>query len=157
MRNLLLAGGAASSIVWLVVLIGLVIVMLIMPSITQKKRIQAYQEMQGRLKAGDKVQTIGGIVGKINKIKEKDGVKTVFIETGDKNNKMIIEFDINAIAGVVEGLPQTTVVASASQVETEETSQAEESGEEPTAVEPAEEEKPEKKATTKSKQTSKKK
>lgn len=105
MTNFLLAAnGGASSIVWLILLIVLVVVMLVLPSINQKKKFQAYQEMQNRLKAGDKVQTIGGIVGKINRIKEKDGVKTVLIETGDKNNKMVIEFDINAIAGVVEGI-----------------------------------------------------
>lgn len=106
MTNFLLASNNTSSILWLVILIVLVVVMMVLPSVNQKKKIQAYQEMQNRLKAGDKVQTIGGIVGKINKIKEKDGVKTVLIETGAKSNKVVIEFDINAIAGVVEGLPQ---------------------------------------------------
>ena len=73
-------------------------------SVNQKKRAKAYQEMQERLRAGDKVQTIGGIVGRISRIKEANGIKTVLIETGDKTNKAVIEFDINAIAGVVEGL-----------------------------------------------------
>lgn len=105
MNNFLLAAGNTSSIIWLVLLIAMVIVMLVLPSISQKKRATAYQEMQNRLRSGDKVQTVGGIVGKIHKIKESNGVKTVFIETGDKNNKVVIEFDINAIAGVVEGIP----------------------------------------------------
>lgn len=105
MNNFLLAEtGRASSIVWLVIMIVLVVVMLVLPSVNQKKRAKAYQEMQERLRAGDKVQTIGGIVGKIVRVKDSNGVKTVLIETGDKNNKTVVEFDINAIAGVVEGL-----------------------------------------------------
>ena len=105
LNNLLLAdAGSTSSIIWLVVLIGLIVVMLVLPSISQKKRVQAYEEMKSRLRAGDKVQTIGGIVGKVVKIKEANGVQTILIETGDKTNKTVIEFDINAIAGVVEGL-----------------------------------------------------
>ena len=105
MNSFLLAEGSnGSSIVWLLILIVMVVVMLVLPSVSQKKKIAAYQEMQNRLKAGDKVQTIGGIVGKINRIKEKDGVRTVLIETGDKSNKVVVEFDINAIAGVVEGI-----------------------------------------------------
>lgn len=138
MNSFLLAEGAnGSSIVWLLILIAMVVVMLVLPSVSQKKKIAAYQEMQNRLKAGDKVQTIGGIVGKINRIKEKDGIRTVLIETGDKSNKVVVEFDINAIAGVVEGInPAPT---------TEE--KVEEAGaEEPTVVdvsfdEPKEEEK----------------
>lgn len=127
MTNFILAAsGGASSIVWLVILIVLVVVMLVLPSINQKKKLQAYQEMQNRLKAGDKVQTIGGIVGKINRIKEKDGIKTVLIETGDKNNKMVIEFDINAIAGVVEGLQTAPVTVSETQEESEEITTTEE-------------------------------
>ena len=105
LNNLLLAdAGSTSSIIWLVILVVLVVVMLVLPSFTQKKRIKAYEEMKSRLRAGDKVQTIGGIVGKIVRIKESNGTQTVFIETGDKNNKTVVEFDINAIAGVVEGL-----------------------------------------------------
>ena len=106
LNNLLLANeGSTSSIIWLVILIVLIVVMLVLPSVTQKKRIKAYEEMKSRLRAGDKVQTIGGIVGKIVKIKDSNGVQTVLIETGDnKNGKTVIEFDINAIAGVVEGL-----------------------------------------------------
>ena len=115
MNNFLLAAGNTQTIIWLVLLIGMVIAMLILPSMSQKKRAKAYQEMQDKLRSGDKVQTVGGIVGKIHKIKETNGVKTVFIETGDKNNKTVIEFDINAIAGVVEGIPNPN--ASAPQVD----------------------------------------
>ena len=154
LNNLLLAeSGSASSIVWLVILIGLVIVMLVLPTFTQKKRIKAYEEMKSRLSAGDKVQTIGGIVGKIVRIKESNGVQTVFIETGDKNNKVVVEFDINAIAGVVEGLNNPN--ANAPQVEKEDESTTPEEvdvsveTEETPQETPAEEKKPAKKAPAK--------
>ena len=107
LTNLLLEGESASTggnIAMIIILIGLVVLMLVLPSITQKKRIKEYKEMQSSLRPGDKVQTIGGIVGKIVKLKEKDGFKTVLLETGDNKNKMIIEFNIDAIGGKVEGL-----------------------------------------------------
>ena len=125
LNNMLLANNGGSSVVMLVVLVILIVVMLVVPSITNKKRVQAYQDMQNRLRAGDKVQTIGGIVGKIVKIKESNGVKTVFIETGDKSNKMVIEFDMNAIAGVVEGIANPN----ANEPQVTETENAEESAE----------------------------
>ena len=118
MNNLLLnEGSQASSIVWLVILVAMVILMLVLPTITQKKRIKAYEEMKSRLRAGDKVQTIGGIVGRIVKVKDANGTQTVLIETGDRSNKTVIEFDINAIAGVVEGLNNPTPVETETQPE----------------------------------------
>lgn len=101
MANLLLEASKASSYVLLGLLVCMIVGMLIFPSIGQKKRNQEYQTMLDNLKVGDKVQTIGGVVGRIAKISEKDGVKTMFLETGDKNNKMTIEFNVNAIAGIV--------------------------------------------------------
>ena len=146
LNNVLLSAATpASSIVWLVILIGLVIAMLVMPSITQKKRIKAYEEMKSRLRSGDKVQTIGGIVGKIVRIKEANGVQTVFIETGEKNKKTVIEFDINAIAGVVEGLdnPNTSAPQVAEEPEqTEQPTDVDVSFDEEPKTEEAEEEKP---------------
>lgn len=101
MANLLLEASKASSFVLLGLLVCMIVGMLIFPSIGQKKRNQEYQTMLDNLKVGDKVQTIGGVVGRIAKISDKDGVKTMFLETGDKNNKMTIEFNVNAIAGIV--------------------------------------------------------
>ena len=146
MNSFLLAAGGTSSVIWLILLIVMVVVMLVLPSISQKKKIAAYQEMQNRLKAGDKVQTIGGIVGKINRIKEKDGVKTVLIETGDKSNKCVIEFDMNAIAGVVEGI--NTPAAEKVVEETTEPETVEDLNEE-FKIESEEEPKEEKKPATK--------
>lgn len=153
---MLLAGtNTASSIIWLVVLIGMIILMLVLPSITQKKRMAAYQEMQSRLKAGDKVQTIGGIIGKIVRIKDANGIKTIFIETGDKNNKTIIEFNIDAISGVVEGINPSTTETNATTAELEAEVMAEAEtinvGEEEPAEEQKAEEAPKKASKSKSK------
>lgn len=118
MNSLLLNGGAqGASIVWIIILVAMIVLMFVLPSITQKKRIKAYEEMKSRLRSGDKVQTIGGIVGRIVRIKEANGTQTVLIETGDKSNKSVIEFDINAIAGVVEGLNNTAPVKTEEQNE----------------------------------------
>ena len=136
MYNLLLneGSGAGSSIIMLVVLGVLIILMLVLPTINQNKRVKAYQEMQSNLKAGDKVQTVGGIIGRIVRINEKDGMKTFVLETGDKNNKMHIEFNLDAIAGVVTGEQVATAKSSSLEAEVVEDLSKEESIEEPTVV-----------------------
>lgn len=152
MNTFLLAGSSTgSSILWLVILIAMVVLMLVLPSISQKKKLAAYEEMKSRLRAGDKIQTIGGIVGKINRIKEKDGHQTVLIETGDKSNKTIIEFDINAIAGVVEGLNKEVSETQENKQEDQEDSAETESESKEETAEAIEvkEEKPAKKTSSK--------
>lgn len=105
MNNFILAAENTSGIITLILLIVMVVFMLVMPGIAQKKRNAAYEEMKSRLRVGDRVLTEGKIFGKIHKIKESNGMKIVYIETGEKNNKSIIAFDINAIVGVIEGIP----------------------------------------------------
>ena len=107
MKFLLAEGGSGSSLLLLGVFVVLMVLMLVVPSISNKKRMTAYREMQDNLKAGDKIQTIGGIVGRLVRINDKNGYKTIVLETGDKDKKMYIEFDINAIAGIVTGQPNT--------------------------------------------------
>lgn len=135
MYNLLLNEGSnASSIIMLIVLGVLIILMLVLPTVNQNKRVKAYREMQGQLKAGDKVQTVGGIIGRIVRINEKDGIKTMVLETGDKSNKMHIEFNLDAIAGVVTSEATATAKATTSENNTEPTALEEASAEEPTIV-----------------------
>lgn len=155
MFNLLLNGGGnASSIIMLIVLGVLIVLMLVLPTINQNKRVKAYQEMQSGLKAGDKVQTVGGIIGRIVKINEKDGIKTMILETGDKNNKMHIEFNLDAIAGVVTN-GETSAIASAKTEETENTTEEKPEETEATVVDVDFEKQPEENSN-KAKQTSKK-
>ena len=79
------------SLILMVVFVAIVYFMMIRP---QRKRDKADQEMRAALKVGDEVVTIGGIVGKIEKISEK----TVVISTTASKNK--IEFLKSSIASV---------------------------------------------------------
>ena len=79
------------------VLIGLIIVMLVIPSISNRKRSKEYNEMINNISVGDTVRTVGGVIGRIVKINEKDGYKTIILETGAKNSKTTMEFDMASI------------------------------------------------------------
>lgn len=105
MTNFILATEGTPAWLLPVLLLVLLVVMLVLPTISNKKRMKQFKEMQEGLKVGDKVQTIGGIIGRINRIIEKDGVKSVLLETGDKKEKTFIEFDVNAIAGPIVKVP----------------------------------------------------
>lgn len=79
-------------IIYIVVIIAIFYLLLIRP---QKKQEKKTREMLASLKVGDDVVSIGGIRGKIRKIKDD----FVVIETGA--DKTPIEFEKNAIKGVV--------------------------------------------------------
>ena len=81
----------AFSLVLMVLLIAMIYFMMIRP---QKKKEKADKEMRESLRVGDEVITIGGIVGKVEKINEK----SVIISTSAGKNK--IEFLKSAIASV---------------------------------------------------------
>ena len=109
MLNLLLetSGGAnanAGNGSWWIylVLIGLVVVMLVLPSITNKKRMKEYNQMLDQLRVGDEVRTIGGVVGRVTKINTKGELKTFVLETGAKGSKTTMEFDMAAVGTVLK-------------------------------------------------------
>lgn len=104
MFNFLLEDAAtpAGSPWWIyLILIGMVVVMLVIPSISNKKRAKEYNDMVNAIGVGDTVRTVGGIIGRIVKVSEKDGYKTFILETGAKNNKTTMEFDIASIYTVL--------------------------------------------------------
>ena len=74
--------------------IFLIYFMMIRP---QKKKDKADKEMRDALRVGDEIITIGGVVGKVEKITDK----TVVISTGSQKNK--IEFLKTAIASSSRG------------------------------------------------------
>ena len=80
-----------ANIMLLVVFIAMIYFMMIRP---QKKKEKADKEMRDSLCVGDEVITIGGIIGKVEKINEK----SVIILTSAGKNK--IEFLKSAIASV---------------------------------------------------------
>ena len=71
------------SIILMVAVIGLMYVMMIRP---ENKRKKQAEEMRNSLKKGDKITTIGGIVGKIVMV----GETTVIIETSEDRVRMEI-------------------------------------------------------------------
>ncbi len=79
------------SLVLMVLFIVMIYFMMIRP---QRKKEKADQEMRESLRVGDEIITIGGIIGKVEKITEK----TVIISTTAGKNK--IEFLKSAIASV---------------------------------------------------------
>ena len=85
------ASSPTFSLVLMILLIALIYFMMIRP---QRKKDKADREMRESLRVGDEVITIGGIIGKVEKINEK----TVVISTTAAKNK--IEFLKTAIASV---------------------------------------------------------
>jgi len=87
-------GGMIGTILWLVVMVALFYFMLIRP---QKKKEKETKAMLDAMKVGDSVTTIGGIVGKILRIKDDK----VCIEIGDRTHKHPMTVKREAIASVV--------------------------------------------------------
>lgn len=86
--------GMGGTIIWLVVMIAIFYFMLIRPENKRKKQTKA---MLDALKVGDSVTTIGGIIGKVLKVKDDK----VCIEIGDKQSKHPMTIKREAVASVV--------------------------------------------------------
>lgn len=112
------SGAATGNSWWIyVVLIVMVVLMLVLPSITNRRRMKEYNQMLDQLRVGDKVRTIGGIIGRVTKISTKGDVKSFTLETGAKGSKTTMEFDMAAVGTVLE----STYVAPAAEPETKKT------------------------------------
>ena len=79
------------SLIWIVIMFAVFYFMLIRP---QKKQQKAMKAMLDALAVGDKVVSIGGIHGKIVKMKDD----TVVIESGSGNEKSEITLSKNSFA-----------------------------------------------------------
>ncbi len=84
--------GSYGMIIYFVVIIAVFYFLLIRP---QKKQEKKTREMLAALKVGEEVVTIGGIKGKIRKIKDD----YITVETGA--DKTAIEFERSAIKNVI--------------------------------------------------------
>ena len=176
MLNLLLSGEAAAnngSSIWIyVVLIVLVVAMLVLPSITNRRRMKEYNTMLDQLRVGDEVRTIGGVVGRVTKINTKGELKTFVLETGAKGSKTTMEFDMAAVGTVLKSTyvapvddnkkskKEEVVENKEQEVEVKEETELEVKEEVETPVESevkTEEKKPATKKTTSSKKTTSKK
>lgn len=80
-------GGGSSMLIFVVLMFAAMYFLMIAP---QRKRQKQHQKMISELKTGDRVLTIGGMIGTIANIKEK----TFIVKLGD-NNK--VEFIKSAV------------------------------------------------------------
>ena len=69
----------------------------------QKKREKLTKQMLDGLVKGDKILTIGGIIGKIVSIKDD----TICIETGKNDSKSTITFKRSSVSEVLKAAPDS--------------------------------------------------
>lgn len=77
-------GSPYGTIILMVGLVGVMYFMMIRP---QRKRQKEEQEMRSSIEIGDEIITIGGIIGKVVKIRDED----IVIETGADRVKMRLQ------------------------------------------------------------------
>ncbi len=88
--------GMMPSLISMIMVFVLMYIIMIRP---QKKKEKALREKINNMKVGDKVVTIGGIAGKVSKIKDE----FVIIETGNigtQDEKSFIKFEKTAIKDI---------------------------------------------------------
>ncbi|MBR6729537.1 MAG: preprotein translocase subunit YajC [Clostridia bacterium] len=90
------AAGPAGMIASLLPMILMIVVFYFILIRPQRKKEKENKEMLAALKVGDKITTIGGIVGTISKIKDEK----VLVETGTKTEKQVLEMERWAIRSV---------------------------------------------------------
>lgn len=89
------AANLISSLLPIIVLIVVFYFFLIRP---QKKKEKENRDMLQNLKVGDEICTIGGIVGKISKIKDEK----IVVETGSKTEPTSIMMERWAVRNVIK-------------------------------------------------------
>ena len=92
-------GGIMAMLVSMAPLLLMILVMYFIMIRPQRKKEKALREKINNMKVGDKVVTIGGIAGKVSKIKDE----FVIIETGNigtQDEKSFIKFEKTAIKDV---------------------------------------------------------
>ena len=90
------SAGTAEMIISLLPMILILVFMFLIIYIPQKRQDKKDAAMRNSIEIGDKVTTIGGIVGIVFAISEKDD--TLVVETGSDRTK--IRFRRSAISGV---------------------------------------------------------
>ena len=100
MLNLLCEGeaGNGGSITMIIIIGVLFVVMILFTIIPQRKRKKEAQQMMESVRVGKKIRTIGGFVGEIVSLDDKNG--TMELNVGSKDAPVIVVMDKGAI-GVV--------------------------------------------------------
>lgn len=88
--------------IWVVLLLLVAMGGFMIFSSRRRKQVQGQVEkMLDELRAGQRVRTVGGVIGRIKEIREESpGVKTVLLQTGSDKFPAYMLFDIQAIYGV---------------------------------------------------------
>ena len=99
MNALILAAKMSTQNIILLSVFGVLLIgMLVLPFIRNRRQSKDFQAMVENLSAGDRIMTNTGIYGTIKKIMKKPEGTTFLLETGEKT---VIEFDVGAIARVL--------------------------------------------------------
>lgn len=98
-------GGSTWGTIWPLLLIGgAMVLMMVMTIIPQKKRQKKAQEMMSKLKAGDKIKTIGGFIGEVNAVDEANNC--LIINIGTEANKVLVSIDKAAVYTVLNNIQE---------------------------------------------------
>lgn len=98
--NLFLSAEGNNATTWIFVglLVVLVVMLLVVPMFTNKKRAKQTNDLHNSLQPGDVVKTVGGIIGTVKEIRQISPIdKEMVIETGVGDNKTTMVFDIQAL------------------------------------------------------------
>lgn len=112
-------GSNKTSIIMLVVLGALMIGMMLLSIIPQRKRQKKAQEMMNSIKTGTKIRTIGGFVGIIKAIDNQQNVFVLDI-SANLDGSMLVTIDKGAVYNVIatpDGVPVSNETAVAAQKE----------------------------------------
>ena len=86
-----------SWLMWVIVGVML-IVMLVLPMFTNKKKQKEINDMFDSLKVGDEIMTIGGVMGTVVELKtHESGEKLMVIATGEGENKTLMTYTVQAL------------------------------------------------------------
>ena len=105
MTELILAMKKSDIGMWVTLAVIMVIFAALMIMQTRRRKTQQteYAGMLDTLRAGMRVKTVGGVIGRIKEIREEaPSFKTVLLETGDPKNPSLVLYDLQAIYGVVD-------------------------------------------------------
>ncbi|MBD5131738.1 MAG: hypothetical protein HDT28_03980 [Clostridiales bacterium] len=118
MVSLSLLGLDTYTIVFVVLLVVLILALLVVPMFTNKKRAKQTEELHRSLHPGDRIKTVGGIIGTIKEIRQVSPVdKEMVIETGEGDNKTTMVLDIQALYQVLSRSNTSIPVAEEAPVE----------------------------------------
>lgn len=92
---------AAANYTPMIILGVFFVLMILMTIIPQKKRQKKTQEMMDNLAVGDKVMTIGRMVGTIRLIDNENA--RITLDVGTDDSETLVVFDRNAIGYVIDG------------------------------------------------------